>query len=141
MEVLIALLSSVVGGIVALIGNYLVSERTANMQMKTTVLSSYLTVRIDAFKEFLNALENWSNNRNSASCAEVYRASSLVSLVASKETVLALNEVQSVVREYELNGTTPDLDTFGNKLVALQFAMRADLLTYQAPEISTKRKK
>lgn len=108
------------------------------MQLKTTVLSSYLAVRVDAFNGFLVALENWSNNKSVAACAGVYRAANLVYLVASEETIDALNEVQEAVREFELNGINPDPKVFQFKQAVLLAAMRADLLTYQAPEIRLK---
>ena len=135
LPIIISLFSGVVGAVLALIGNHLVSKRTTEMQMKTTVLTSYLTTRLDAYKDFLLAVNNWADKRDHPSCSNVYRAASVITLVASDETIQALSVVQEAILNFETTGIPPKQPDFGLKLLVLQKAMHRDMLTYEVPEI------
>ena len=136
LPIIISLLSGIVGAVLALVGNHLVSKRTTEMQMKTTVLTSYLTARLDAYKDFLLAVNNWADKRDHPSCSNVYRAASVITLVASDETTQLLSVVQEEIFNFETTGVAPKQPEFGLKLVTLQKAMKHDLLTFKAPEIT-----
>lgn len=135
MEILIAILSGLTSALVALIGSHLVSKRSATVQMKTAVLSSFLSARLDAYKDFEQAISTWSERRDRSSCEGVYRAANIVTLVASEETIANLAKVQAAVRDFETSGKSPDLSTFGLDKLQLQISMHHDLLSFQAPEI------
>lgn len=67
-EVFIALSSGLLSAVIALIGSHLVSKRSATIQMKTAVLNSFLTARLDAYKELELAISLWSERRDASSC-------------------------------------------------------------------------
>lgn len=140
LSVLISVLSGTLGAVLALVGNYLVSKRTTEMQMKTTVLTSFLTARLDAYKDFLLAVNNWTDKRDVPACSNVYRAASVVALVASEDTIAALSDVQNAVRKFEVTGVDPKQPDFGLQLSELEIAMHRDLLTYEAPKVILKAK-
>lgn len=139
--VFLSLSSGLIGAILALVGNYLVSKRTAEMQMKTTVLTNFMTARLEAYKDFITALNIWSDKRDIPSCGNVYRAANSVALVASDETIAALADVQNTVRAFETTGVEPKQPEFGHQLLLLQIAMHEDLLAYDAPTVRLKKAK
>ena len=133
---LIALISGIIGAVFALIGNHLMSKRTAETQMKMTVLTNFMSARLTAYQEFWSALQTWSEQQDSASCSSLYCAAAMVSLVASDETISALSKIQDGVRRFETTGSMPVQPEWGELIVALDFSMHSDLTAYQAPQIS-----
>ena len=136
MEILIAILSGSISALVALIGSHLVSKRSATAQMKVAVLTSFLSARLDAYRDFEAAISTWSEHRDQPSCEGVYRAANIVTLVASEETITCLAKVQAAVRSFETSGVLPDAASFGLDKLQLQISMHNDLLSFQSPEIS-----
>lgn len=135
MEILIALVTGVTSALISLIGSFQIAKSSATTQMKITALNSFLTARLDAYKEFESAMYTWSERRDRSSCAAVYHAGNVVALVASEETISHLAKVQTAVREFEVLGVLPDPAAFGLDKLQLQRSMHDDLLSFQIPHV------
>ena len=141
MEILIALITGITSALVALIGSLLVAKKSTLTQMKIAALESFLAARLDAYKDFELAISAWDERRDQQSCADVYRAANIVTLVASEETISHLAKVQAAVRRFETTGAPPDISAFGFDKLRLQESMHNDLLSFQIPNISVPTKK
>ena len=141
MEILIALITGITSALVSLIGSLWVAKKSTMTQMKIAALESFLTARLDAYKDFELAISTWSECRDQHSCEAVYRAANIVTLVASEETISCLAKVQAAVRKFETTGVLPDVSIFGLDKLQLQKSMHNDLLSFQIPDISSTTKK
>lgn len=134
-ERLVSLVVCCVGGIFAVWGSRSSAKLSADAQIKSNVLTSYLAARFDAYKGVEEALAEWAIQRDPPSCAHVYRSVSVATLVASQETISSLNDVQCIVREFETTGKAPNQEFLSMKLIEMQCCMHSDLLTYHIPTI------
>ena len=135
LQIIVSLLAGVVGAILALVGQHLVSKRTET-EMKKTVLATFLPTRLKAYTDYISALKTWSEVRDDSSCAGMYHAANAATLVASEETIQNLSAVQQFIIAYQETGEMPHEQEFGKAKLSLIFAMNKDLMHYHAPAIS-----
>ena len=69
LQIIVSLFAGVVGAILALVGQHLVSKRTTETEMKKTVLATFLPTRLKAYTDYISALKTWSEVRDDSSCA------------------------------------------------------------------------
>ena len=141
MVALITFSAGVVGACIGAVATHQAAKRAYEAQMKTSILTIFLDARLNAYKEMETAIHEWSVRRDVPSCAGVYRAANIVSMVAGSETIAALSDIQQIVREYELHGTLPDMNDLGEKHLLLQSLMHHDLLTFEEPTILLRTKR
>lgn len=84
LQIIVSLLAGVVGAILALVGQHLVSKRTTETEMKKTVLATFLPTRLKAYTDYISALKTWSEVRDDSSCAGMYPAANAATLVAQR---------------------------------------------------------
>ena len=75
--------------------------------MKKTVLATFLPTRLKAYTDYISALKTWSEVRDDSSCAGMYHAANIATLVASEETIQNLSAVQQFVIAYQETGEIP----------------------------------
>ena len=136
LQIIVSLLAGVVGAILALVGQHLVSKRTTETEMKKTVLATFLPTRLKAYTDYISALKTWSEVRDDSSCAGMYHAANAATLVASEETIQNLSAVQQFIIAYQETGEMPHEQEFGKAKLSLIIAMNKDLMHYHAPAIS-----
>lgn len=120
-------------GILALFGAYYGTNRASETQLRTAALNTYLSARLDAYKEYEFAMEKWGQSQDSANTAAVYRASNVVCLVASQETIKKLGVVGDMIRKHELSQAPLNRAAFEQAKIELSFSMHHDLLSYPTP--------
>lgn len=134
-----ALIGAIIGAAAALIGTWISTKHSARAQMNAAVLSAVLPVRLDAYRQFEAALEEWGNSMTKEACAAVYRACNAALLVSSGETANHLLKVSNAVRNHELNGSI-DTKLFHCLHTDLILEMNHDLMHIRAPKIEENRK-
>ena len=138
MEIILQILPATITAILALFGAYYGASRAADTQMKTAALNVFLTARLDAYKSFQAALENWSKEQTPETTDALYHAANNVSLVASKETIQLLAKLQALVREQEMCGSLFDHEAFRTAHALVLKSMHIDLRKYPPIEIEPK---
>lgn len=129
-----ALIGAIIGAVAALVGAWISAKYSTHAQMNAAVLSAVLPVRLDAYRQFEEALEKWSNSMTKEGCAAVYQACNAALLISSRETANRMLKVAHAVRDYELNGVI-DTHQFYRLHTDLILQMNHDLMNIQAPKI------
>ena len=138
MEIILQILPATITAMLALFGAYYGASRAADAQMKTAALNVFLTARLDAYKGFQAALENWSKEQTPETTDALYHAVNNVSLVASKETIQLLEKLQTLIHEQEKSGSLLDLKAFKTAHGLVLKSMHIDLRKYPPIEIEPK---
>lgn len=134
-QLVISLVSGILGAGIALLGQHLVSKRSSEMEMKTTVLTVFLPARLSAYKDYISSLRELAEKRDPALCREIYHAANAASLVASEKTIQAIAAVQKFIEAYEKSGEEPKGAEFEKAKITLLSSMHNDLVNYHAPDI------
>ena len=141
-----ALIGAVIGAAAALAGTWFSAKHSAQAQvnaatistraqMNAAVLSTLLPVRLDVYRQIETALEEWSGSMTHETCAAVYTASNLVSLVCGEETRDILAPLVGLIHESEESGSVISPREVQRLHLKLIHSMNQDLLHIQAPEI------
>ena len=131
-----ALIGTIIGALIALIGTWISTKRSTQAQMNAAVLSTILPARLDAYRRLHSALSEWSNSVSADSYAVLYQECDAVLLVASKETAICLKKVVNAIKDFELMGfESVDLIQFRDLYNDLVKQMNHDLMHIQAPKI------
>lgn len=133
-------LSAVVSGVFSFIGGYLAARKAAKAQILTTAQTSFVSAKLDAFRDFEDAFERWCNNKDRAACAKMYHYGNAILLVANEETSTYAHQLLAMIREFEVSGQQPDYEEISDIHVKLVFAMKADLLTFPVPKAESNKK-
>lgn len=129
-----ALIGAIIGAVAALVGTWISAKHSTRAQMNAAVLSAVLPVRLDAYRQFEVALDEWGKSMTQETCSTVYRACNTALLVSSRKTANYLLKVASAVRDYELSGFI-DASQFHHLHTDLILEMNHDLMNIQAPRI------
>lgn len=131
--VTINLISTFLVALLAYAGARYGANRAAESQLNTAAMNAFLTAKLNAYTEFERAVENWAVNPCDQSVARVHGAANVVNLVASRETIYALDKVQKIIADYP---DAHNLDTaqFRQYRRSAMDAMHQDLLVYPTPK-------
>lgn len=125
--VLISLITFGSGFVGALFG-YLTARMSAKEQRKREAEATLFQTRLNAYAEFLEALEQWAL----APCdlelkARLFRKTSEAALTASDECIQYLDLIQRYVLQRNSTVSQRDQEAFLNNKASLLAAMRQDL--------------
>lgn len=130
----IAFAGVVIGAIIGFLGPVLTTRLSIRAQMDTAALNTFLTARINAYRDCEIALEAWSNEPTDENAAAFYRASNAAALVASDMTIQNFSPLTDMIAEYPGNGgETFNYIAFQKQHLILLHSMRQDLLSYPTP--------
>ena len=134
----LSILSGIVGAVLALLGQHIVSKRTSETEMKKVILTSYLPARLKAYTDYISALNTWAEKLDESSCHGMFHAANIVSLVASEQTIQALSTVQGFVFSFQETGISPFGNKFDQAKLSLLISMHNDLMRYPNPTYQRK---
>lgn len=130
-----ALIGAVIGAVAALVGSWVTTLLSTRAQMKTAALSVILPARLDAYRQFETAIEEWSKSKTRETMAAVYRAGNMATLVSGDKTAADLVSVLDHIRTFELTGIPVDLEQFQLARKKLLDSMNYDLKNISIPVI------
>lgn len=130
-----ALIGAIIGAVAALVGSWVTTLLSTRAEIKTAALSVILPARLDAYRQFETAIEEWSKSKTRETLAAVYRAGNMVALVSSDKTTADLSRVLDHIRTFEMTGIPVDLEQFQLARAKLLVSMNYDLKNISIPTI------
>lgn len=129
--------SVVIPAAAAVLGACVGAIITGLIQVQATAMTAFIPARLEAYRALEAAMRNAAQGVSPAVAVNLYEAINSATLVASKNTLALLAELNEMVRAAEKMNPI-DTDKFFALRQRLQSAMREDLFSYPVPRPRSK---
>lgn len=125
--------SIVIPAAAAVLGACVGAIITGRLQVQATAMTAFIPARLEAYRSLETAMRDAAQGVCPVVATNLYEAINSATLVASKNTLVFLVELNEIVRAAE-KGRTIDPEKFFSLRQNLQSAMREDLFSYPVPK-------